>query len=301
MISYQDPSKENWFLVSWTLSNKCNYRCSYCPDNVHNGSTGHPVWSTVENFIDKFDVPGKDICYRISGGEPTYWKHFIDMARLVKSKGHTFTFLTNASQTVEYFKEIDPYTDGMIISYHPEYADNDHIINIVNSMTCPVVINLMMVPEKFDSMLEIAKLLYESCDKVAIWPKVVLDKTSDVSYISNEPAGYSENQLRVIKDWPYFRTLDDYKLHRGNILLDGKKIDANQLITDKLNRHKGWTCYGGLDMINVDMWGNMYRSDCQNGGPIGNIERYRLPTIPIMCERESCNCLSDIYLRKIRN
>jgi hypothetical protein len=28
-------------------------------------------------------MPGKEICYRISGGEPTYWKHFIDLAKAV--------------------------------------------------------------------------------------------------------------------------------------------------------------------------------------------------------------------------
>ncbi len=301
MISYEDKTKENWFLVSWTLSNKCNYQCSYCPDNVHNGTTGHPIWSTVENFINTFDISGKEICYRVSGGEPTYWKHFIDMAKLVKSKGHIFTFLTNASQSVEYFKEINPYTDGLIISYHPEYADINHIVEIVNNMTCPVVLNLMLVPNKFDKILETASIFYNSCPKLAIWPKVVLDKTSDLNYITNEPVGYTQEQLNIIKDWPYFRKLDDYKLHRGNILLDGNKVDGNSLITNKLNRHRGWTCYGGLDMINIDMWGNMYRSDCQNGGPIGNIERYRLPTIPIVCERDSCSCLSDIYLRKVRN
>ena len=86
MISYENPDKVNWFLVSWTLSNKCNYRCSYCPDHLHNGSTGQPLWSTVERFIKNFKVD-KEICYRISGGEPTHYKHFMDMAKLVKSEG----------------------------------------------------------------------------------------------------------------------------------------------------------------------------------------------------------------------
>lgn len=301
MISYADPEKENWFLVSWTLSNKCNYKCSYCPDNVHNGTTGHPLWNTVDNFVKKFTVPNKQICYRISGGEPTYWSHFIDMAKSVKSNGHIFTFLTNASKNVEYFKEINNYTDGMIISYHPEYSDIEHIITVANSMTCPVVLNLMLVPNQFDIIVSTAKTLYEQCPRLAIWPKVILDKTSDPTHITNNPAGYTAEQLNIINNWPYFRKLDDYNLHRGDILLNGAKIDANTLITNKLNRHKGWTCYGGIDMINIDMWGNMYRSDCQNGGALGNIERYGLPTIPIVCEKNSCNCLSDIYLRKVRS
>ena len=298
MISYEDTNKENWFLVSWTLSNKCNYRCSYCPDHLHNGSTGQPRWETVERFIREFKVD-KDICYRISGGEPTYWKHFIDMAKLVKECNHTFSFMTNGSQSTDYYKSISVYTDGMIISYHPEYADVEHIIDIANNVSCPVALNLMMVKDNFDELYNIATYIYERTEKLAIWPKIILDK-SDPEYITNEPSDYTESQLETIKNWPYFRKLDDSKLHRGNILLDNVKIDANQLILKGLNRHKHWNCYGGLDMINIDMWGNMYRSDCKNGGPLGNIERYGLPIIPIRCEMDTCNCLSDIYLRKVR-
>lgn len=298
MISYEDTNKENWFLISWTLSNKCNYRCSYCPDHLHNGTTGQPRWDTVERFIREFKVD-KDICYRISGGEPTYWKHFTDMAKLVKESGHTFSFMTNGSQSTEYYKSISVYTDGMIISYHPEYADVEHIIDIANNVSCPIALNLMMVKDNFDSLYNTATYIYNNTERLAIWPKVILDK-SDPDNITNEPSDYTESQLEIIKNWPYFRKLDDSKLHRGNILLDNVKIDANQLILKGLNRHKHWNCYGGLDMINIDMWGNMYRSDCKNGGPLGNIERYGLPIIPIRCEMDTCNCLSDIYLRKVR-
>lgn len=297
MISYENKDKENWFLVSWTLSNKCNYRCSYCPEHLHSGYTGQPEWQTVERFIKQFSVPNKELCYRISGGEPTYWKHFEDMAHLVKSLGHTFSFMTNGSQSVEYYKSISKSTDGIIISYHPEFADVEHIIDVANNVDCPVALNLMLVKDKFTELVQLAEYIYSKTHSLAIWPKVILDK-SDPNHITNKPTDYTPEQLDIIKNWPYFRKLKDDKLHRGNILLDNVKTDANELILKGLNCHKGWDCYGGLDMINVDMWGNMYRSDCQNGGPIGNIERYRLPTIPIKCEIDSCNCLSDIYLRK---
>lgn len=296
MITYENPDKVNWFLVSWTLSNKCNYRCSYCPEHLHSGYTGQPNWFTVENFVKNFSVD-KEICYRISGGEPTYWKYFEDMAHLVKDCGHIFSFMTNGSQSVKYYKSISRSSDGIIISYHPEYADIEHIIDVANSVECPVALNLMMVKDKFEDLVKLAEYIYNRTDKLAIWPKIILDK-SDPEHITNTPTDYTQEQLDIIKNWSYFRKLDDSKLHRGNILLNGVKTDANELILKGLNRHKGSNCYGGLDMINIDMWGNMYRSDCKNGGPIGNIERFKLPTIPIRCEMEVCSCLSDIYLRK---
>ena len=131
-LTYKDPAKNDWFLVSWTLSNKCNYRCEYCPDILHNGSTGQPQWSTVKRFVQNFNIKDKKICYRLSGGEPTYWKHFVELAELVKEEGHKFTFVSNGSQSPEYFKKIAPYTDGMMLSYHKAYANPEHFIKIIN-------------------------------------------------------------------------------------------------------------------------------------------------------------------------
>lgn len=295
-LTYKDPKKDNWFLVSWTLSNKCNYRCSYCPDILHNGSTGHANWEVVSNFVKNFSVPGKTLCYRLSGGEPTYWKHFKDLAKLVKDLGHTFSFLTNGSQSVDYYKEIGQYTDGLIISYHEEYADVDHFIKIAQNIDCPVFINLMLVPEKFDRLVEVAKKLYDSSNNINVWPKVIVDK-SDAT-VTNEVLYYSDEQQKIIKNWPYFKKIDDEQLHRGELLLDEIPITANDLIINDLNRHKGWRCWAGLHMVNIDMWGNIYRADCQQGGPIGNLKEYTMPSEPIICGAERCACLSDIYLRK---
>lgn len=299
MLEYQDPSKDNWFLISWNLANKCNYRCSYCPDELHNGSTGWPEWSAVEKFINELDIPGKHICFRISGGEPTYWKHFIDLAKLVKSKGYTFSFLTNASRPLEYFKEISQYTDGIILSYHPEYADLNHFIDIANSVDCLVAVNLMLVKDQFNDLLRVASHLYASSPRLAIWPKVVLDKTSNPDNLTNTPTDYTEDQLKIIKEWPYFRKLDDYMLHRGNITLDGILVTANDLLLEKKNRFQGWHCWGGLHMLSIDKWGDIYRADCTVGGKLGNLSNYQLPTTPVTCTFEKCSCLSDIYLKKV--
>jgi len=296
-LTYQDSTKENWFLISWTMSNKCNYRCSYCPEHLHSGYTGQPKWETVSDFVKNFKKPGKEICYRLSGGEPTHWKHFYDLAKLVKSLGHTFTFLTNGSKSVEYYKSISQYTDGYIISYHPEYADVDHIADVIKASNCPVFVNLMLKPENFTEMVLVADTLYKCSNNVTIWPKIILNK-NNIDSISNEPANYSQEQINVINNWQYFRKLPDVNLHRGELLLDDIPVNANDLITTNRNRFPLWKCWAGLHMINIDMWGNIYRADCQQGGALGNLERYKLPDTTITCNKDICSCLSDIYLRK---
>jgi organic radical activating enzyme len=299
-LTYSDPDKENWFLVAWTLSNKCNYRCSYCPSSLHDGSTGQPRWETVERFVKEFPIKDKKICYRISGGEPTYWKHFIDLAKLIKDRGHHFTFLTNGSQSVDYYKEISRYSDGIMLSFHPGYSDADHFVDIANSVECPIVVNLMLDRARFSDLVTVAKSLFENTKNLAVWPKVILDKTSS-EHITNIPMDYSLEQKALIKNWPYFRSIDDSKIHRGNLLFNDAPITGNDIILKNLNNYNGWNCWAGLHMISIDMWGNIYRSECRQGGPLGNLERYKLPTSTITCGANQCSCLSDIYLRKESN
>jgi len=295
-LTYYDPEKENWYLISWTLGNKCNYRCSYCPTFLHDGSSGWPDWQKIKKFVENFNLPGKEICYRISGGEPTYWKHFLEFAQLVKEQGHIFSYLTNGSQTIQYYQKLSEYTDGIILTYHPEYTKIDHFINILRNVQGLKGVNVMITPENFNSMLVVAEQLYNASDSVAIWPKVVLDK-QDGSF-TNKPGKFTEEQTQKLKDWKFLRILQDQKLHRGKLLLNGQEIEANELILSDNNDHRGWKCWSGMHGISIDHWGDIYRSDCQFGGKLGNVNEYQLPTEPIICGKERCVCLSDIYLKK---
>ena len=296
-ISYVDSTKENWFLISWTLSNKCNYRCHYCSDILHDGSSGHPNWDDVKNFVKNFKLPDKEICYRISGGEPTTWRHFVDLAKLVKEQNNYFTFLSNGSRSVDYFKEISHYSDAIILSYHPQYADVDHFVQIANAASCPIIVNLMMVPSEFDALLLVAEKLVSNSSNIFVWPKLILDKTSK-KYITNQVNDYTDAQKDIIKNWNYFRNVDDSKIHRGEIALDGNPISANDIITKNLNNYLDWECWAGLHMLSIDMWGNIYRADCKQGGSLGTLSNYQLPSNTIVCKSTKCGCLGDIYLKK---
>jgi len=260
----------------------------------NDGSTGWPDWNDVEQFVKTINeqLPHKDICFRISGGEPTYWKYFPDLAKLAHSYGNSFTFLSNGSRDETYFSSIGKFSTGILLSYHPEYTDPDHFIKISNAVEVPVAVNMMMMPDKFDQLVELSKYIYEN-SKVAIWPKMVLDKIN----MTNKVSEYTIAQQELIKNWPYFRNLDDTKMHRGKLMLDGKLITANELVLQGLNKHKGWTCWAGLDMLNIDYTGNVFSADCGQR-PLGTIKDFTLPTTTLTCGKDLCSCLSDIYLRK---
>lgn len=294
-LEYYDKNKLNWFLVTWDLGDKCNYRCSYCPKFLHDGVNGWPSLDRIKTFIDSLSTQTvKQICYRFSGGEPTYYKDFIKVAEYIHSKNQYFTFLSNGSRDIEYWNNIKDYVDGLMLSYHEQYSNLDHFINISKTLDCPVIVNLMMVPEKFDTLLSHAEYLYNNSN-MAIWPKLILDKTVNKD---NLPLTYTTEQLNIINNWKYFRKLDDSKIHRGDILFDNKIVNANDLIVNNQNNFYGYKCYNGIDQINVGLDGTVYRSDCMYGGSIGTIDSFKLPTEPIICGKHSCHCLSDIYIRK---
>lgn len=295
ILTYKDPNKINWFLISWTLSNKCNYRCSYCPSFLHDGSSGWPEWNAVQAFVNNLNID-KEICFRISGGEPTYWKHFVDFAKLIKSAGHTFSFLTNGSQSDAYYQSIADYSDGIIFSYHHEYSTLEEF-KIKCNLPCPTIVNLMLTPSRFDELVDVAKELFNVSNNITIWPKLILDKTS--TQFTNEVAGYTDTQKTLLDNWPYFRELNTNHLHRGKLLFNNKEMSGNDLLMKKLNRYKGWTCWAGLHTIAIDQYGDIFRGDCQHGGKIGTISSFTLPSDTIICPAESCNCLGDIYLQKV--
>lgn len=215
----------------------------------------------------------------------------------MKQQGHFFSFVTNGSQRVEYYKEISNYTDGFMISYHPQYADVDHFIDIANNADCPIAINLMLVPEKFDELCKIAERLYNGSANLTVEPKVIVDKTSS-EFITNDVSMYTEEQQKVIAKWQYQRKLNFNNLHRGDIIINEEEYEGHEIILQGKNKFSGWKCWAGIDGVNIDMWGNLYRADCQYGGALGNLERYKLPEKEIICVKTVCSCLSDIYIRK---
>ena len=192
----------------------------------------------------------------------------------------------------------------MMLSYHKAYADPEHFINVINESGINTVVNMMLLPTDFEEAFKISEYIYNKTKIASIEPKVIVDKTSGDA-ITNEVVTYTQQQKDTITNWPFSRDINFGDVHRGEMQLkyndwfkDSKDVDVNQLILDGKNKFVGWKCWAGVDGVNIDMWGNMYRADCQFGGPIGNLERYKLPTEPIVCGKSICSCLSDLYLKK---
>jgi hypothetical protein len=104
--------------VMWSIHNKCNYSCSYCPDNLHNGDWTWLRFKQVTEFIDKMEdhyvkrLGFKNILISFTGGEPTLWKDFKKFVKYI-----------NDSVSPKYGEGISSALDYICLSFPPEKAD----------------------------------------------------------------------------------------------------------------------------------------------------------------------------------
>jgi hypothetical protein len=78
-----------------------------------------------------------------------------------------------------------------------------------------------------------------------------------------------------------------------------EESNVNDLLANESNKFKGWLCWAGLQNITIDSDGNVWRAICKVGGKLGDIHNgFDVPTEPIICTKDSCNCAADIQLSK---
>ena len=164
-LEHSNPTHSDWFVVNWCLGNTCNYACSYCPPSLHDHSIRWPDPEVIKRFILKVKAshPSKKFYFEFTGGEVTTYRHFIDICKFCAENDVKVGLITNGSRTLRYFEENKKYFDHICISFHPEFADAEHFMNVVKIIHNDVRthINIMMHPEKFDLCFDMANQIKE--------------------------------------------------------------------------------------------------------------------------------------------
>ena len=159
-LVHAKETNTDWFVVNWCLGNTCNFSCSYCPENLHNGTNPWPTPEIIKNFIQKVKEthPNKKLYFEFTGGEVTLYKHFLDICQYCTEQGVKVGLISNGSRTLRYWKENKQYFDHVCLSFHPEFGDSEHFIEVVKELNNDVRthVNIMMSPEKFDYCYEVA-------------------------------------------------------------------------------------------------------------------------------------------------
>jgi len=305
-LDYLIPEKNNFLLIGIDIGNRCNYSCSYCPEILHDGSLGFLNFDNLKNFLWQVKVhyQGMDICLRVSGGEPTLYRDFISLSKIANDYGMAMSLVTNGSRTLRWWNDAKDYIDGMFLSFHPENSDIEHLTNVVDMFdgNIPIILQVLMLPEKFDiSMKAIDRFLELQSKNILVSPKVILKN------FGWEPVEYTEEQKHFINNF-VAAPIDSDKIHRRGmefIYDDGSRelMRERKCLLEKQNNFKSWKCFAGLHSLIVDFTGDIYRGECHVGGSIGNIsdQKIKFPEKEIICTKNFCSCLTDLYIKKIRD
>src|SRR5947207_9732272 len=126
-IDHLHPEHGRTVLINWTLGNKCNYFCSYCPAELHSGSSGWPQFEPLLSFCDRLIAHYREVRralrFQFTGGEPTLYRHFPDLVKHLKHEGCEVSLISNGSRRLNWWKEVCPSLDGVVLTHHIEFAD----------------------------------------------------------------------------------------------------------------------------------------------------------------------------------
>jgi len=306
-LEHSNPTHKDWFVVNWCLGNTCNFACSYCPSHLHDGSIHWPSVETIKNFITKIKNHyfNKRLYFEFTGGEVTMYRHFTEICQYCTELDIKVGLISNGSRTLRYWEDNKKYFDHVCLSFHPEFSEETHFINVVKLLHNDVRthVNIMMSPDKFDFCYAIANKIKNIGNiSMALQPLIHDFGETLYNYTEFQQKIFDKQHELIVKHIKYTKSFDYYRGAMKMVTEDQTESvsSAHRFINQKTNDWSGWKCNVGIEQLIVDMYGTIQRGWCLVGGPIGNIadDEINFPTAPIICNKTMCHCNFDIMCTK---
>ena len=318
-IHYVDPKRYDAVYIDWTLGNFCNFKCSYCPDELHNGLNPMSDIEVAKTFVNQlFDhytikINKRYFIFNFFGGEPTLWKSRGKFVQWIheysRELGVTsiIEILTNGSRSIRWWNEYIKYFDVVKITHHTEFADPVHtltVADLVISNGKMAFVQLTMIPSLWDLCLEHLNIISKSTHQFQIDVKPLRVDFGAKLY------DYSDKQLDIFKqiyrhpaNMPH---VDLINMGSKFLFSDNTEVPIRyqDLIITKENSWVGWKCWAGVDIISIKQDGSI-----QIGGACRVMHSglsnklitdtdLVFPSDPIICNQEWCSCGPDMETRK---
>jgi organic radical activating enzyme len=308
-MEHETADRKNLLMLNWELGNTCNYTCSYCPEQLHDGSRYWPAHEAVLRFADKLvsltRSRGQTVHIQFTGGEVTLMPRLRSLLQSLHDLGCRLSVISNGSRSISWWRESSRYLDAAVLTFHPETADIEHFENVVQLLSSRIRthINVAAPPTMFEHALKTAVRLSQSCSDITLLLKPLLIEFGEQLY------PYSQEQLEILSTRQFkARLTRPYYDPRGDMVItydDGTSVQKgpSMFIADGSNNWFGWECDIGMELLSINMWGEIYRGLCGEGGKLGHFsqpELFDLPRTSIICTRDSCRCLLDIMTSRRR-
>jgi MoaA/NifB/PqqE/SkfB family radical SAM enzyme len=318
--------ENNEFNIQLTLLNKCNFKCSYCPPRLNNGSTPSIPTDDYINFFKNLFLDNPEILkyekkfVGLTGGEPTIYEGIDSIIDFFKDHGFNIALDTNGSAKMNFWERNLSKINITNLSVHLKYFNLQHVLNIVQlgvEKQSVVKVGIVMDPKYWERGLEAISFFKEHNVPIMEFKGLVFklpkselkdDQKSQYYYET-----YSEEQTKWLKNNTYHTNINlkdvnpNYQTRNANILYeDGtkEKFLGQKVISNNLNKFKGYQCEAGKSNLSIKWNGIVEGSHCKIGNNyFGNLIenkdlRIKLRKEPIICPYEKCGCISDMRIKK---
>lgn len=307
--------------ITWNITSKCNFSCSYCPTELHDGKFGFPNYNNALHFIKEVAKSTDHVFLELSGGEVTLWPKLIDFLQEVQNYLNVTTMiLTNGSRTNAWWEK---YANSklqlktlFVFSFHHEQCDPDlYYSNLeIISKKYNVVAMLLVDPNKYKSITSLGKKIQDNLPVDVIY-KPIRDNLHQTKLID----GYTDEMLEFLKqnfntneyDRSRFPVKDaDKIIWPTQIQIDGIPQNWQEVIINKQHSFKGWKCTAGTTRIFINVDGTVYTcsegryfSQTKSKFILGNINKrdVKLLNDYVTCPADFCPCKIDAMAPKYKH
>lgn len=316
-VRHELDESENIVVVDWGVSDTCNFNCSYCPPDTHRGRFPFYSVEKILAFSNKImkhykEKMGKEIYFIFTGGEVTLFKDFLYLVKILKEGGNKVGISTNGSKKeMDFWKEVKNYLAHISLSYHVEYTDLDHFIRVIHEVSGVTVthVNIMIKPDMFQKCIDTAYRVFEETENITMDLQIILkDFIEPYSYTDEQREKILQVSTDINSRLKFTRVLKGYRGKGFMRLLysDGYEelIKGANIMTRNIHSWKNWHCKIGIELLVVDVCGNIRRSWCGQGGKIGHVsdDVFYFPESPYICQNEWCTGgITDLMITKCIN
>lgn len=122
--------------VTWDISKRCNFNCSYCHPTISNQTdplrSREQVFGAVFKIIEGFGR-GDRISWVFTGGEPTLHPFYDELCEVLFTKQHLIHTQTNGSRLPSYYAKLIRYSN-IGISVHLEFSTVEKIVEVAKAV-----------------------------------------------------------------------------------------------------------------------------------------------------------------------
>lgn len=307
-LEHFNPNHGQYFVVNWCLGNLCNYKCTYCPTGLHDGSQPWVSFDTVRKFVGQVrDHYGRDRKYffEFTGGEVTLHKEFLPLMEYLRENGVHTGIISNGSRALPFWEKARPLLHSICLSFHPQSADPEHFLTVAKflSETVRVHLNFMMDPDHFYDCYALATRAKDIPNvSIALQPLIVDFGSELYKYNATQNAIFENQRELITKQIAETKIYESFRGTMAKVTRDGERHrqEPHRFISKSENSWKGWSCHAGLEQFVVNMSGWIYRGWCKEGGAIGHVSDANIPfpKAPVICTRGYCHCNFDIMSTK---